>query len=235
MEYVGNSSILVIDEYSFNPVLKEERIVITDKDKYNVLLKELRDLSSCYVDTFNAEYSCILGVNSDYSRFNPRESLYRLVSGEFGEYFSLFSLFKYLVNMTPYDLEKEWEWIWRVANNLLNDSSLSKDDLVKVFKRMYPAFGLFATEGLNCIDFEVVKTYPLLNMRLDEESRLSEFIMDPSKKVSGQYTFNYRKKRNNRQLDLEQIIENNEKERNAKNNGNVLNLARKINKGIFNE
>lgn len=85
---------------------------------------------------------------------NPRGELFRVLNRKFADYEQLLLLFQTLGFNTSKEARLQELRKAREMFDKLSSSNLDSDTIKLILNRFWPSFGLFATEGLKCIDFE---------------------------------------------------------------------------------
>lgn len=185
----GNNSLWLMDEKN-NDIIYPAQAVITDKDYFEELMSELKDVSQYvirentiikdlggskttdehilyYVDGTACKYGEIYDdyyfehghryrtEKRSYKKYiNPRGELFRVLNRKFDNQEQLLLLFQTLgFNTSKEERLQELKKV-REMFNKLTTSNLDSDTVKLILNRFWPSFGLFATEGLKCIDFE---------------------------------------------------------------------------------
>lgn len=172
-----------------NPeIISQVNLVVTDSTMFNEIIADLKNLNKyiyamCLrsegrkisnsikytwagaikyeVDAYNHTYGSSLCGNAhdEYHYINPRAKLYQLLrSGDFSAY-NLLDLFATLESENS--TEDRLEELKRAKEIIsqLESCSLPLETVKEIIKQMWPNFGYYATDVLNCTDIEIGQEY----------------------------------------------------------------------------
>ena len=187
------------------PTIAETRIKIVDNEKFEEILDKLKDIDTYISRGFESTEKIPLDFNKNFMSFNtlgatrnltwaegnqfskgrfeyrfsnPKAEAYKLLLGEYGKKTNLLDLFATL----EYGDSREKQLLkLKKAENLLRslkNSKLSKEQINMIINVMWPSFGFFATEALDAISIEVLKSYVLEDLLGDvkDQTELQEVI-----------------------------------------------------------
>lgn len=166
-----------------NPeIISQGNLVVTDETRFNKIITNLRDISKyiyagCQFEpglsqkvieytSFGAvkyqnygETEMYIATHYKYFYGNPRAELYQLLTEDRIPNYNLLNLFATLESEN--NTEDRLEELKRVKEIIsqLENCSLPLETVKETIKQMWPNFGYYATDVLNCTDIEMGQEY----------------------------------------------------------------------------
>lgn len=174
MGFYKNNSIWLIKEKEPNMLL-EGRLVVSNPELWKETTLKLNDISN-YIATgeipdikncdggvlytnFGAIERLMDGHGNPFTRkyMNPQWFVNKLLTGTINPgLLGLFATLEYGWDK----VESEFECAKAVINEL-ESSSLSGETIKTILQKMWPNFGIYATDGLDCTEIKIEKRYDL--------------------------------------------------------------------------
>jgi len=184
LNIISLAKIVVTDEILFNSLINEFRdirnyvytfTIESNYSKEHIMYTfdgaEKHEKGSCMTLNNRSRSQNAYTYTTSYYK-NPRSEVFRLISGNMrSDQECLLDLFV-TTESSGYKISeciREFETALQLIR-VLEKSSIEKEMIKKLLKRIWPNFGYYAVEGLKCTDIEIIQNYDIRDFqKIDSE------------------------------------------------------------------